>query len=219
MKPMPDSRGTRQQELLLALSRRKQGLPLDALADLLGISRTAVRQHLMSLERDGLVTKGASRPSGGRPEQLYVLTGKGIEQFPRQYSWFAELLLDDMNSPATGEGARMKLARLGRKVAASLAMRFEGAPRLDDRVARLAVVMNELGYDAAVVSGETRPTIEAYNCVYHELAAKNLDVCAFDLALLSACTGAEVDHVSCMVRGGGSCRFGFSPGPGKPPAA
>ena len=67
---LSEPRGSRQQELLQALLRHKQGLSIDLLASKLSISRNAIRQHLTSLERDGLVQKGDVAPSGGRPEQL-----------------------------------------------------------------------------------------------------------------------------------------------------
>ena len=198
--------GDRQQQVLHLLLRHKAGLGVDAIGRELAISRNAVRQHLAALERDGLVRKGAAKPSGGRPEQLYVLTPRSNERFPRQYSWFAELLLGELPGGPGETGLKARLAALGRKVAQGLAGKLGGEPGTPQRVAALAAAMNDLGYDAASEGLE----IEAYNCVFHNLAAANPDVCAFDLALLSACGGASVEHRSCMVRGGNSCRFGFS---------
>src|ERR1700680_3838581 len=39
------------------------------------------RQHLTALERDGMVIKGETQSSGGRPEQLFGLTTAGHELF------------------------------------------------------------------------------------------------------------------------------------------
>lgn len=82
---------------------------------------------------------------------------------------------------------------------------------LRHKVARLATVMDELGYDARVGGDvNTMPSIEADNCVFHELAKKNPEICHFDLALLSAATDSKVEHHECMARGGNVCRFKFS---------
>ena len=68
---------------------------------------------------------------------------------------------------------------------------------------------------------------DARNCVYHHLAAEHPEVCELDLALLSSLLGGKIEHVECMVRGGGSCRFRLlektsgrmaSPGRAKPKA-
>ena len=71
--------------------------------------------------------------------------------------------------------------------------------------------MDELGYDArtgANMGGA--PTIEADNCIFHELAMKNPEVCQFDLALLSGFSGSKVELNECMARGGHVCRFRFT---------
>ena len=208
-----DETGGRQQQLLRLLLRHKRGMGVEALVRDLAISRTAVRQHLASLERDGLVRKGASQPSGGRPEQLYVLSPKAAEQFPRQYSWFAELLLQEL-AGGQEQVLRSRLADLGRKVGVSVAAKLDGTPGSPDRVASLAAAMNELGYDATASDGNR---IDAFNCVYHTLAQANPEVCAFDLALLESCSGMAVEHQACMVRGGGSCHFRFLDGKGSKP--
>ena len=88
--------GVRQEELLRLLLKNKAGMTADELSAQLTITRNAVRQHLAALENDGLVKKSVTRASGGRPEQLYVLTDKGNECFPRHYAWFAQLLLQSV---------------------------------------------------------------------------------------------------------------------------
>src|SRR5678815_1895785 len=84
----------RRKQLLRHLLRSKGGATVDELGKGLGVTRTAVRQHLASLMRDGLIGPGETRASGGRPKQLFVLTEKGREAFPRHYSWFAQLLIE-----------------------------------------------------------------------------------------------------------------------------
>lgn len=209
MTALSDVADTTQQALLRALLRNKDGLTVQALAETLEVSRNAVRQHLTSLERDGLVAKGRTQPSGGRPEQLYVLTAAGGEQFPRQYSWFSELLLQMLQAESGDTSLDEKLAGMGRTVAAALAQRVAGAAGSAERIASIAGVMRELGYDATARTEDGRPVIEAYNCVFHKLAAKCPEVCSFDLALLGAASGSDVEHRTCMVRGGDACRFRF----------
>lgn len=209
MNTLPEAADNTQQSLLCTLLRNKDGLTVQALAQTLDVSRNAVRQHLTSLERDGLVTKGRTQPSGGRPEQLYVLTAEGSEQFPRQYSWFSELLLQLLQAQPGDSSLDEKLAEMGRTVAASLASRLAGERGSAGRIAAIAEIMRELGYDAVPKTESGEQMIEAHNCVFHKLAAKNPEVCSFDIALLSAASGSQVEHRTCMVRGGDACRFRF----------
>ncbi|HEX6790199.1 MAG TPA: methanogen output domain 1-containing protein, partial [Candidatus Krumholzibacteria bacterium] len=75
------------------------------------------------------------------------------------------------------------------------------------RIEKLSEVMEDLGYDTR---GRTADgNIEAFNCVFHDLAQQNPEVCQFDLALMSSFTDSKVEHLECMARGGNSCRFKF----------
>jgi predicted ArsR family transcriptional regulator len=203
---------TRRRTLLRHLLRNKTGASVDELARALGVTRTAVRQHLAASMRDGLVALGGVRASGGRPNQLYVLTDAGREEFPRRYSWFAQLLIQAISAEHGVAGLRTRVGRIAASVVAELRRgRPEGRTRRE-RVRELATLMDGLGYDARTardVGGA--PVIEADNCVFHELAMKNPTICHFDLALLSGYTHSKVELHECMARGGEICRFRFVP--------
>jgi len=201
----------RQKQLLRHLLRNKAGLSVDELSRNLAVTRTAVRQHLAVLMRDGFVGPGATRPSGGRPQQLYLLTDVGKEAFPRHYSWFAQLLIDAMVREHGAAGLRARLGRIASAVAAQLRDRVSEPKSRRQEVQHLTALMDELGYDAHLgkeVGGA--PTIEADNCVFHELAMKNPQICHFDLALLSASSGSRLELHECMAQGGRVCRFRFA---------
>jgi predicted ArsR family transcriptional regulator len=207
--------GERQQELLQLLLRNKGGLTVEELSLHLGITRNAVRQHLASLENDQLIAKSLTRPSGGRPEQLYVLTERGTEIFPRQYSWFSEMLLEMVEQEVGKEGVSERLNAAGARVAKRLRASAEPLETLPGKVQKLALVMEDLGYDInPQPSSHFRgiPVIEANNCVFHDLAKKQPLVCQFDLALLSTFTDSKILHEECMARGGNVCRFAFESG-------
>lgn len=209
---MLDTLGERQKALLQLLLKTKAGLSVDELSARLQITRNAVRQHLAALERDGLVAAGETRPSGGRPQRLYVLTDKAKEFFPRQYSWFAELLVDSIEKESGAGGLRERLRTMGSAVAQKLLERNPGLKNRQEKVRKLSEVMQDIGYGCdSDTAGEDALVIEADNCVFHSLAMKNPDVCQFDLALLSTFTGSKVDHQECMAKGGAVCRFKFKP--------
>lgn len=204
--------GERRKQLLRHLLRNKTGATVDELAHALGVTRTAVRQHLAALMRDALVSPGAERPSGGRPKQLFVLTDAGKEAFPRHYSWFAQLLVEAMTKEHGESGMRARLGRIASAVVEQLRQRSPTGASRREKVEKISVLMDELGYDAHTAKdlGDA-PTIEADNCIFHELAMKHPEICHFDLALLSGFTGSKVELTECMARGGHVCRFRFTP--------
>lgn len=204
--------GDRQKQLLKQLLKNKPGLTVDELSKGLKITRNAVRQHLAALERDGLISPGATRPSGGRPQQLYALTDKGKEVFPRHYSWFAQLVIQSIKDEHGAEELQKRLSAMGSGVAAQLRTQHPGLKTREQKVEKLAAVMDQLGYNArSAATTNKAPVIEADNCVFHELAIKNPEICHFDLAMMGAFTDSKVDHQECMARGGNVCRFKFTP--------
>ncbi|WCM53878.1 MarR family transcriptional regulator [Pseudomonas sp. WJP1] len=197
--------GRTQQDLLNALLHHASGMSIDELAEHLAVTRTAIRQHLAALERDGLVSRGETRPTGRRPEQLYQLTDHAREQFPRQYQLLASALIDEVADIIGPEALATLMRNLGRKLA------LDREQQVVDE-AKIVQHMNQAGYEAEVFfrsSGD--PEIVAHNCVFHRLAAAHPVVCELDLALIGALGGAEVDHTECMVRGGTVCRFKLRP--------
>ncbi len=200
--------GDRQRQLLQLLLRNKQGMTVDELAGRLGVSRTAVHQHLASLSRDGHVERADLASTGGRPGHIYVLTDEGIHLFPKQYSWFSELLLESLKKRLGREGVIDFLRELGREAGTKLQRGLAGLPP-ERQVEEVAAVMQELGYEsrAEKVPGEDLPIIDARNCVYHDLAKSHQEVCELDLALMEAALGRPVQQLECMLRGGHACRF------------
>jgi predicted ArsR family transcriptional regulator len=196
----------RQTEILRLLATHGDGRTIDELAEAMGISRPATRQHLAPLENGGLILRSAARATGGRPVQSYVLSAKGRERFPRQYGWFAGLLLAAIKQ-RRGDAETMQLMRdLAADVADGLAAGLKGKDQAG-RLAAVAALMSDLGYDAAPGAA----ALVATNCVFHHLAAEHPEVCEFDLELLRRLIGAEVAHETCMVRGAGACTFRFGP--------
>lgn len=203
--------GARRKQLLRYLLRNKSGASIDELAGAIGVTRTAVRQHLASLMRDGFVAPGKVRGTGGRPQQLFVLTEEGKEAFPRHYSWFAQLLVEEITKEHGVAGLRRRLGSIASAVAAQSQWRPPPNASNREKVEAVAGMLDELGYDARMGKEAGSPTIEADNCIFHELAMKHPDICHFDLALLSAYTGNKVELHECMARGGHVCRFRFTP--------
>ncbi len=199
---------SRQHQILEHLLESRNGLSVDELAKALDISRTGVQQHFVVLERDGYIRKSTLNKTAGRPVTIYVITDKGNNYFPKQYAWFSELILSDLQQEIGPERFKAYMQKLGSKLADKLRGKFEGK-NLNERVDELAIVMTDLGFQVKVdMESETEsPNMEAYNCIYHDLAQKHHEICAFDLALMSSLLDKEVEQLSCMAKGDCNCRF------------
>ncbi len=199
---------SRQHQILEHLLESRNGLSVDELAKALDISRTGVQQHFVVLERDGYIRKSTLNKTAGRPVTIYVITDKGNNYFPKQYAWFSELILSDLQQEIGPERFKAYMQKLGGKLADKLRGKFEGK-NLNERVDELAIVMTDLGFQVKVdMESETEsPNMEAYNCIYHDLAQKHHEICEFDLALMSSLLDKEVEQLSCMAKGDCNCSF------------
>jgi DeoR family suf operon transcriptional repressor len=205
--------GDSQQAVMDQLLEHKSGATLDELVASVGLSRTAVSQHLIALEREGYVQKAASRKTAGRPRHVYVLTEAGANRFPKQYSWFSKMLIQTIRERLGEEEASRYMYDLGVRMSAGLIPRLVGKNRLE-RIDEIVRIMNETGFVARTISSEGNdklPRVECKNCVYHDLSKDYPEVCRFDIGFLSGLMGAEVEHQACMQLGGGACRFRFVP--------
>jgi predicted ArsR family transcriptional regulator len=198
----------RQHQILEQLLKNRTGLSIDAFAKVLDISRAAVQQHVAGLEGDGYIKKNSLYKTAGRPVVIYGITDKGINYFPKQYAWFSDLILGELRREKGAEGFKDYMQRLGVRLADNLRGQFEGK-NLNDRMDELLLIMANLGFQVTTdtESEAGKSVIRANNCIYHDLAQKHNEICAFDLALMSSLLGKEVKQSSCMAKGDCACHF------------
>lgn len=201
------------QQVLRQLLERGLGATLDELVVSVGLSRTAVNQHLTTLERDGFVCRSSPDKTAGRPQQVYVLTEAGSQQVRKKYSWFSRLLIQTLRQDMGEETAFRFMYNLGIKRSAQLIPRLLGKTR-SESLEEIVKIMNETGFVARSIEpdgSDEAAIVECKNCVYHDLSKDFPEVCRFDIGLLSGLAGSEVEHQSCMQRGSSSCRFRILP--------
>ena len=198
----------RQHQILEQLLENRTGLSIDALAIVMDISRAAVQQHVAGLEGDGYIKKISLNKTAGRPVVIYGITDKGINYFPKQYAWFSDLILSDLRQEMGAEGFEDYMQRLGIRLANNLLNQFQGK-NLYERLGELMLIMTNLGFQVTTDNDSeiSKPVIRANNCIYHDLAQKHNEICAFDLALMSTLLDKEVKQLSCMAKGDCACRF------------
>jgi predicted ArsR family transcriptional regulator len=203
--------GGTQQKLLRKLLLSPQGATVEDLCGATSITHNAVRQHLTALMAQGLVARGESIPSGGRPRACFVLLPAGRELFPRNYALIAGGVLEYLYAHEGVQAVQAMLAEMGAKLGRDAAERIVAARDPAEVTRLLAEQLDTLGYEAQVADVDGHPEVEAWNCVFHSLARTHPDVCSFDLAFMSAATGRPVQRTQCMLHGAPACRFHVGP--------
>src|SRR5918911_3277922 len=134
---------------------------IDELCQALGLTRNAIRAHLATLERDGLVRRSGARPGTSKPAQLYALTPEAAALFPRGYAPVLDRLLEDLGERLPPEVVEESLRAVGRRLALE-----RPAPRGDvrERAVAAAAVLGQPGGIAEVREVDGALTIYGWSC-------------------------------------------------------
>jgi len=184
------------------------------IAELLDMTPTGVRQHLIQLSRDGLVSASAARGQVGRPALVYALTPTGEGRFPTNYAMLVNLLLEEVRTMAGAEALQRLLRRVSGRMAERYSDRVQGKS-VADRVEAAAAVLREQGSDIEVSSQGGEYFIRQCTCPYPEVARQHSAVCALEVDFVQRMTGADARLVSSLLRGDPACLYRVRPAGGK----
>jgi predicted ArsR family transcriptional regulator len=186
---------------------RRGARTVEEIASAVGLTGNAIRVHLATLERDGLVrSEGVRRGLGaGKPAALYEITPDAEAFFSRAYAPALGALLDELAEKVPAEQRAALMSGVGRRLAAKAGRPPAGD--LDTRVEAAAALLTSLGGAAAVERRDG--VLEICGCAGCPLSAATAhgaDLCQAVETLLSDFIGAPV--AECCERGERPrCRF------------
>ena len=197
--------------LLLAIKKRGE-VGAEELADSLGITASAVRQHLAGLCTDGLVAHREMRNGPGRPKHRYHLTPAAEGLFPKAYGDLTNELLEYVEEADPEMLERVFARRRQRRIDGARA-RLAGLP-FDEKVRELGRILDEDGYLADVVPAEdgTGYRVVEHNCAIFNVARKYGMACSSELDFIrAALPDADVERVKHMMAGAYVCAYEVTP--------
>jgi predicted ArsR family transcriptional regulator len=203
---------TKQQ--ILALLKRTGGATVEEAAGALSIASMTARQHLVSLERDGVLEVRRVKRRTGRPHFLYRLTPKGEDMFPRRYDLLASLLFEEVGELAAAEIAPLtpdqKRSLLIERVADRLIEQHRpmiAVSSLERRVSGVTELLQTIGGFAEWCPCEGGFEIRDYNCVFSKLAPAEASDCEWHVRLLTKLLDRPVRHEVVQEGCGTCCRY------------
>src|SRR5215217_1863545 len=120
----------------VAMLLRHGDRTVEELAQELGLTDNAVRAHLATLERDGLVRQGGLRRGLGKPSYTYDLTPESERLFPKAYGPVLRRRLGVLGERLGPEALEAALREVGRRLGSGA--KADGDPRrLEAAVAAL----------------------------------------------------------------------------------
>lgn len=202
---------------ILEYVKRAGDATADGIATALGVTASAARQHLVSLERDGLLEHRPVPGGPGRPRHLFALTPTGDALFPRAYAELTNELLEyvEDEDPALLERIfeRRAQRRLQRARERMAGLGFA------DQVRVVAELLDEDGYLADFARRDDGAfVITEHNCAVIGVALRYRHACSSELDFLrAALPEAEVTRIAHRINGGHVCAYLVRPaGPDTP---
>jgi predicted ArsR family transcriptional regulator len=171
---------------------RQTSRTVEDLAQALGLTDNAVRAHLATLERDGLVrASGVRRGAGaGKPATIYDLHPDAEPLFSRAYAPVLRAVLDVIAERMPAEEAQGVMRDVGRRLAAQLGRDVTGD--VHARVHAAAALLGALGGAAYVEKGDDTLQLRGYGCPLSAAVTPRAEVCRAVEALLSEVIGVTV---------------------------
>lgn len=175
------------------------------------LSPGAVRQHLLSLEAQGLVTFTKVREGPGRPRHVFRLTPRGESLFPQQYADIAVALLAALRGESTELFERV-LARVVDDQAQLAELQIAAAGR-HDRLPAVFELLERYGYlpRLELIDGGVA-RIVLRHCPLLRLAEQVPEVCDAECAVLrTVLPGTAVERVEHRLAGDPVCTYQVTP--------
>lgn len=197
-------------EILVSLKRRGEARAEELAGDL-GITASAVRQHLGGLVMLGFVSHSERKGGPGRPKHVYHLTDSAEGLFPKTYSELTNEVLSIVADEDPGLVDRVFERRRDRRIDGARA-RLDGRD-FAGRVAELAAILDEDGYLAEWEAlGDGRFRITEHNCAVLGVAQRYGQACSSEIEFLRAVLpDASVERVAHMIAGEHRCAYLITP--------
>jgi predicted ArsR family transcriptional regulator len=178
----------------------------------LGISSVGVRQHLLRLERDGLVRHRPVRNGRGRPSHVFELTEVANEAFPQRYSDLLLTLIEAIRT-TSGEQGLTSLFDTRTEIQEERYRADLEGKSLVERVEALAGIRDAEGYMAeAVPDGGSGWLLRERNCAIRAVAECCAEVCRGELELFQeVLPEADVIRLEHIASGDAACVYRIRP--------
>lgn len=182
---------------------------VNELAEELELTDNAVRAHLLSLERDGLIRQSGMQRGTRKPHFSYELTDEAEKLFPKAY----DAILSQLIAVLKGRLTPVELEQALRDVGSSLARAQPGGTQdgdLESRLNNALTALEAIGGAARIEKDGPKTVISSEGCPLAAVVSEHPEVCRLAETLMSEIIGEKVQE-RCDRAGSPRCRFEVTP--------
>jgi predicted ArsR family transcriptional regulator len=178
---------------------------VNELAEELELTDNAVRAHLLSLERDGLIKQSGLQKGTRKPHFSYELTDEAEHLFPKAYDALLNQLIAVLKGRLTSKAVKEVLTDVGRSLGRNQSVSTNRRD-LESRVGNGLLALEAIGGTARVEKEGKKFFIKSSSCPLAASVLEHPEVCGLAESLLTEIIGATVRE-QCDREGSPRCAF------------
>ncbi len=209
MQPNCDDTSTR--KTILTLLKKNGPMSIDGLSRSISITPMGIRQHLMALEKKGVVQYIPQKHGIGRPVFIYSLTPKADSYFPSGYDTFTLDLLREVKKTSGTEKIRSMLNARKERMLGSITAAVPASLSTEERLNLLKNVLEAEGHLIEVGRQNGSWELRNFHCPVRKVAEEFPELCAVDLDLMRSLFGRSVTAEQTIAGGGICCQYSIPP--------
>lgn len=168
---------------------------VNELAAELALTDNAVRSHLISLERDGLIRQSGTQRGHRKPHFTYELTPAAEHLFPKSYDALLNVFLSVLKRRLATDELSDVLREVGRKAAAMTMATLTNGSDLLSKAGAAVKVLEALGGAPRIEKEQDRIIIQSASCPFATIVKAHPEVCSVAETLVGQITGGRVREV------------------------
>lgn len=209
---MLNQESTSTRDKILTIIKREGSVSVKLLTAELEITPMAVRGHLNKLEKDRLIEVNSIKQKLGRPLQVFSLTEKGDDRFPKNYGRFSIDLLESIESLDDGETMTKVLQHREQKLIAERLDMVQAGSTPEEKIKLYFDHINDLGYMPQLHKiSDKQFTLHYTNCPLKEIVSTFTLCCESEINILThVFPDAVVTRIPHMFEPSLKCSYQFN---------
>jgi predicted ArsR family transcriptional regulator len=177
---------------------------VNEMAEALTLTDNAIRAHLLSLERDGLVEQKGVVKGFRKPHHLYGLTTEARHLFPRPYASLFNRILGVLKRKLPPGEVAGTLGDVGHEIGSE--NRTNRSANIDERLGGALKALESLGGSAQIFRENDMTIIKSESCPFGEAVSEHPEVCKVAESMIEEIVGKTVTE-TCDRTSWPRCRF------------
>ncbi|WP_047049177.1 helix-turn-helix transcriptional regulator [Vibrio mexicanus] len=198
---------------ILQTIKKEGAVTAKQLAENLGITTMGARQHLQSLEDEGILAFHDVKVKVGRPTRHWSLTRKGHNQFTDRHGELTIQMIDAIEEVFGAQGLAKVTAERQAKTLDAYQQAMQSTSNLEEKLSVLVSLRENEGYMAELEQNDEGFVLIENHCPICKAATRCPSLCQSELAVFQQLLGDDcsISRTEHIVQGQRRCCYQITP--------